>query len=244
MTSTEAMIYQLKNLKGKPLKQKLEHIITYFWLPILVTLAILVAMVSYIVHLATAKDMGLNVICLNARTNAEQTEIFIDEFARYADIDTGEYDLYLSSDLTLSDANPTLSYETYQVIVAQAAAKYLDLMAGDLDTMMSYFYQDFFGDLTQQLTPRQQELYAPYFLYADMAVVRQIADAVDGMPELPDPQKPEAMAEPVPVALLIPEGSRLLEIYYPNTTGPVCAGIPGNTENLEHVLAFIDYIME
>ena len=28
MTSTEAMIYQLKNLKGKPLKQKLEHIIT------------------------------------------------------------------------------------------------------------------------------------------------------------------------------------------------------------------------
>ena len=36
MTSAEAMLYQLKNLKGKPLKQKLEHIFTYYWIPILV----------------------------------------------------------------------------------------------------------------------------------------------------------------------------------------------------------------
>ena len=71
MTSTEAMIYQLKNLKGKPFKQKVEHIVTYFWLPIVITLVILISLGSYIVHVVTMKDMALSVNCLNAFSDAE-----------------------------------------------------------------------------------------------------------------------------------------------------------------------------
>jgi len=38
MTPTEATIYHLKKLKGKPLKQKIEHIATFFWLPIVIAI--------------------------------------------------------------------------------------------------------------------------------------------------------------------------------------------------------------
>jgi hypothetical protein len=74
MTSTGAMLYQLKQLKGKPLKQQLEHIVTYFWLPILLTAAILIATVSYVVHLVTLKEEALNVMCVNAVSNIEADE--------------------------------------------------------------------------------------------------------------------------------------------------------------------------
>lgn len=74
MTSTEAAIFQLKNLKGKPLKQKLEHIFTYYWIPILVTTAFLIFAISYIVYIATMKDSALSVICINAFAEQENID--------------------------------------------------------------------------------------------------------------------------------------------------------------------------
>ena len=66
MTAWEATIYQLKKLKGKPLKQKVAHILTYFWLQILIVAVVVLCAVSYIVHVATVKDTALHVTCVNA----------------------------------------------------------------------------------------------------------------------------------------------------------------------------------
>ena len=244
MTSKEAMLYQLKRLKGKPLKQKLEHIITYFWRPILVVLALLIGMTSYIVHLVNMKDMGLAVICLNARPNSEATEQFLEDFAHYASIDTDTYRLTLEDKLMLSDDGSTGAYEANQVIMTRGSAKDLDVITGDVPSMKNYLYWDIFGDLREQLTPQQQEKYAEYFLYMDMAVLREMESSIDASPALPDPTKPELMAEPIPVALLIPQESHLLKLYYSGANAPICLGILGNTENMERVLSFLDYIME
>ena len=244
MTPKEAMIHQLKSLKGQPLKRKLEHIITYFWRPILITLVALVALGSYIVHLVNTKDIGLSVICLNAFPSSETTDHFLDDFAQHASVDTDKYQLLLNDSLVISDEGLTSAYETNQIIMARGTAKELDVIAGDLDTLKSYFYWEIFGDLREQLIPAQQEKYASYFLYIDMAVLREMEAAVDEGPLLPDPTKPELMEEPVPVALMLPEGNLLQEVYYRGRTVPICLGILGNTENLERALAFLDYITE
>ena len=90
MTSTEAMIYQLKNLKGKPFKQKVEHIVTYFWLPILLTVAILYGLGAYIVHVVTMKDTALSVICLNTYADNALANEYVTNFALDAGIDLEE----------------------------------------------------------------------------------------------------------------------------------------------------------
>ena len=244
MTPTEARMNQLKSLKGQPLKQKLEHIITYFWRPILITLVVLVAVGSYIVHLVNMKDIGLSVVCLNASPSSEAAEQFLDDFAQHASVDTDKYQLLLNDSLVVSDEGLTGAYEANQVIMARGTAKELDVIAGDLDALKSYFYWEIFGDLREQLTPAQQEKYASCFLYMDMAVLREMESSVDTDPPLPDPTKPELMEEPVPVALMLPEGNLLQEVYYRGRTAPICLGILGNTENLERVLAFLDYITE
>lgn len=245
MTSTEAMIYQLKNLKGKPLKQKVEHIVTYFWLPIVVTLAILIGLGSYIVHIVTMKDTALNVICLNAYSDLEVAKSYVTDFAENAGIDLEEYEVYISTDLTLNDADLNSSYNTVQVLVAQVAAHSVDILAGDQKNTIRYFYQEMYHDLTQVLTPAQQEAYGEYFLYADMAVVRRLEDQLlEEAPEYPDPTKPEEMEEPVPVALLVPEGSGFMESCYPYHKNNVVVGIVATTDNMENALAFLDHIMQ
>lgn len=244
MTIKESIFYQLQQLKGKPLKEKIEHIITYFWMPILLTLGLIIATTSYIVHLSTMKDVGLSVICLNAFPDRVRTEQFLEDFAKYASIDTDTYKLQLDDAMVISSEDASASYETSQLIFIRASTQSLDILIGDISVMTSYLYNDFFADLHEQLTPQQQEKYASCFLYADMAIIRKIQDSPESKPVLIDPTKPELMEEPIPVALQIPQESKLAEQYYPGRTAPLCIGIIGNTENLTRALAFLDYIME
>lgn len=244
MTSTEAMIYQLKNLKGKPFKQKVEHIATYFWLPIVVTLAILIGLGSYIVHLVTMKDMALNVICINSFSDNAQANAYLTGFAQQAGIDLEEYEVHISTDLTLDDQDLNTAYNTSQVIVAQVAAHSVDLMAADLETLTRYFYQEMFWELDTVLTPQQQEKYGEYFLYADMAVLRRIQDEFEEAPVFPDPTKPEEMAEPVAIALRLPADSGFKETCYTHWKSEIALGIVATSDHMENTLAFLDYIME
>lgn len=244
MTSTEAMIYQLKNLKGKPLKQKLEHIFTYFWIPIVVVLAVLVFGISYIVHIVTMKDPALTVTCINAYSDTAKTDAYAEEFAGAAGIDLEEYEVRISGDVVISEMDLMTSYESAQVLVAQVAAQSIDVIAGDLEALTRYLYQDFFADLTQVLTPEQQAEYGDYFLYMDLAVLKQLEELVDTVPEYPDPTKPEEMEQPVPVALLLPEDGTFTELCYPHRKGQAAVGIVINSSNLPNALAFVDYIME
>lgn len=244
MTSTEAMIYQLKNLKGKPFKQKVAHIVTYYWCPILVTLAIIIGLGSYVVHLVTVRDTALNVICLNAHADDILANEYVTGFAEKAGIDLDEYELYISTNLTLNDQDLSNAYDTAQVIWAQTAAHSVDMIAGDLETAIQYFYQEMFWELDQILSAGQKEKYSEYFLYADMAVVRNIQEELFEAPVYPDPTKPEEMAEPVAVALLVPADSGFIENCYTYGKSDIAVGIVVTSENMTNVLAFLDYIME
>ncbi len=242
MTSAEAMLYQLKNLKGKPLKQKLEHIFTYYWIPILVVAVTLCFIVAYTVHLATVKEPGLTVTCINAYAQRDQAEAYMTAFAQRADIDLEQYEVRLSADLRISDDNLLEAYDTFQVLGAHMAAQAIDMLVSDPQTLCPFIYQDAFADLTQVLSPEQQAQYGAYFLYMDLAVLE--GQEAETVAEYPDPSKPELMAEPVPVALLLPENSSFWQLCYSQTQGPVAICILGNTQNTDNALAFLDFITE
>lgn len=242
MTSTEAMIYQLKNLKGKPLKQKLEHIFTYFWMPIVVVVAVLGLTVSYIVHLATVKDPGLTVTCINAHAGSSQVEAYITEFAQQAQIDLEQYEVRLSTDMVITE-DLMDSYETIQALTAQIGAGAIDVIVSDLQTLSWYIYQGAFADLTQALNSEQQAEYAQYYLYMDMAVLEKLETLTEETVEYPDPTKPEPMEEPVPVALLLPENAQFQQLCYPYNPGEVAVSILRNSRNHDNAISFLDYIM-
>lgn len=244
MTSKEAKIYQLKNLKGKPLKQKIEYILTYFGISILVTLAVLGFAISYIVHIVTVKDYALTVTCVNTFASQEEADEYAREFAAAAGIDTDEYEVYISGEMLISNSQDLASYEAAQALAAKIATRSIDVMAADLETMTAYLYQNFLADLTQVLTPQQQEEYAPYFLYMDMAFINALEEASGTVAGYPDPTKPEEMEAPVPVALLLPENGTFTGLFYPYWKNQSAVGIVVNSLNTPNALAFVNYIME
>lgn len=244
MTSTEAMIYQLKRLKGKPLKVKVVHIATYYWLPIVIVLTIAIAAGSYIVHLVTMKDMALGVICLNAYSDSDTTNKFIVDFAEKKEIDLKEYDVVFSTKLTLNEDDLSIAYNTSQVIAARVADHSVDLLTGDLETITRYFYQDIFLDLNQVMTEEQKTRYAAHFLYVDMSVMRRFQDGFVSSIQFPNPMKPEEMEEPVPVALWLSSGNNFSSTFYPHSKDCVVVGVIATSENLVNALAFLDYVMQ
>lgn len=244
MTSTEAMFYQLKKLKGKPLKYKLEYICTYFWIPLLVTLAVLIFSVSYIVHIATMKDPALSVACINAITDHEKTDAYAQKFAESVGIDTQEYEVRISPDIVVSQGDLTTSYESSMILMAQIAAQSIDVMAGTQETMTQYFYQDFMADLTEIMSAEQQDRYREYFLYMDLAVMDKLEESLDSDFQYPDPAKPEEMEHPVPVALMLPPDGSFTELCYPHVTDRAVVSVVVNSLNIPYALAFLDHIMK
>lgn len=243
MTSTEAMIYQLKKLKGKPLKQKVQHILTYFWIPILAIVVILGSAVSYIVHLATVKEQVLSVVCINAVAEQQKKDTFAREFLENEGIDTKENEVWLSTDIMISANDPMSSYDAAQYLVTWIATQSVDVMAGDIETMTQYFYQGFMADLTEILTPEQQEAYGEYFLYMDMAVFEQKENDPEAALVYPDPANPETMERPVPVALWLPEDGAFTELCYARAADRAAISVVVNSPNIANALAFVDYIM-
>lgn len=243
MTSEEAIRYHLKKLKGKPLKQNLEYVITYFWVPILTIVLLLLFISSYIINLVTTKDSALNIICMNSYAEDGNAESFITEYAQRAGIDLAEYTVNITAGMSVPDDTLIGSFETSQILFAQIAAQDIDLIVSSQD-LSNYIYQEAFAELPQVLSAEQQTRYEQYYLYMDKAFLKSLDGSYTGTLEYPDPTKPELMEEPVPVALRLPDNSEFQQLYYPYKPGEVVVGILSNSLNTNNALLFLDFIMQ
>ena len=132
-----------------------------------------------------------------------------------------------------------------QVIVAQVSSQSVDMLVANQDAMLKYCYQGLFCDLTQILTEAQQQIWKHYYIYIDKAVIDGVPDVDElyqGIPEYPDPTKPEDMQQPIPVAILLPKNSQIPNQFYSYTSEPIAVGIIFNSKNVPNALTFLDYL--
>ena len=246
MTSKEAARKHWLELKDKPFKDKVEHIVTYYGIVILIILSVLIFAVSYTVHLLTLKDSALNITCIGATVTQKRVDAFVEDFASTAGIDTQEYEVDLSTNLSsYQQGNYGNAYDTAEIMMAMVASKKVDAILSDTTTFIPYMYQGLFADVSKTLTAEQVERYKDLFLYADQAIADELRDmtVVEELPEFPDPTKPENMKQPVPIAIRIPENTDFYKAFFPNLEGYAACGIAVNAVNVENTLAFLDYIM-
>lgn len=247
MTASEAARKHWLELKDKPLKQKVEHIITYYGVMLTILAAVLIFAVSYSIHLITMKDSALNITCLGATVTQKNIDAFASSFAEHAGIDQEQYEVDISANLSSYDQGGSEgAYDVAEIMIAMAASQEVDAIVSDTTTLIPYMYQRLFADLTQVLSPEQQARYKDHFLYTDRTIVEQLKDMsnVVELPKFPDPTKPEEMDDPVPIAIRIPENTQFHELCFSRLDGYAAYGILVNSVNLENALAFLDYIME
>ena len=243
MTTREATREAWRNLKGKPLKDKLVHIGTYYWPYILVVGFLLTLSVSIIYTAVTAKDTALQGYFISTMQQEEDPGNFRQDFAAFAGIDTEKYEITLTASSYAVSGSTDMSIADSQIIASWSASEALDILGADTETLLNYAYNDYFCDLREVLTPEQLQKWETHLIYMDWAVYQQISSSDELSCELPDPAAPESMEDPIPVAIAVPESSVLWDSYTFLGESPA-VGIIVNSPRREAAVRFLEYILK
>lgn len=243
MTQREAAIHHLKELIGKPLAEKVKHILTYYWLSLVIIITTVAVIVSFACYWTTAKNTALHVTCLNATVSSADKSGFVQGFAQAAGIDTEKYTVEIVADQADVDSN--MGGYDGEVLAAQIIAGMIDVLATDEETATRWLYQDVFADLSNLLSAEQLAQHAESILYMDAAVMQRIEERDDSLGEItyPDPTKPEEMEDPIPVLIRLSGDSDFLSLYFVGK-GNVVLGILGNAPNAEYAVAFLRHLTD
>ena len=238
MSTFKDSLTEFQKLKNESWRVKLEHIMTYYRLPILVILTVFAILISQIIHVTTMKETVLSGRCINAVFDSSASRQFLDKLSDELNIDESKSKLTLSHSL-LSSEDIQNSIVTHQLITAEIAANSLDFLISETQTLLQYAYDETFADLRTILSPKQTEALSPYFLYIDMALVNSFDYTSDQAPQFPDPTAPEAMEMPIPFAVQIPENSTFDQVYFSHTSKAMAIAIVCNAPNPANAAQFI-----
>ena len=248
MNPHDASRKYLKELKGQPLKKKLEHIFTYYWIPIVIVLSLVFFLSWYITEQVTRKDSALFGYCINGAHVGElddpTVEKFADKYIEFAGIDTEESEVtFIDNFFILYDQYDESTYNNIQSLFAHIAAEQVDFTVSGRDVFMGFSYSDTYMDLRTVLTPEQYQKIEPILLYVDRAILEsEDESAIDNLITNMDPADPSTMSDPIPVGIMIPEDSIFRE-YYSFTTTDLVFGIIKNTQQLDNALKLLEMIL-
>ena len=110
-----------------------------------------------------------------------------------------------------------------------------------------YAYMEYAVDLRTVLTDQELAQLSPYLYYIDGTRIQQQEESNEGYANAyvnhPDPQKPELMDNPIPVAIsLTAAGDAFHESYHMDETAVI--GICASSSYPENALAFLRYCLD
>lgn len=249
-----AVMDEFKNerdeMKSAPLKKKLSYFWYYHKWYVIGGFVAFIIIAVFIHDMVTKKDIVLEAALLNSSVHLENTEEYNDKLLKDMGIDTNKYALSMDTSLKISfGVMDETAINSSEKLSAYVASSMLDtIIAGD-DIFSNYANAGIFADLREVLNDDDIEKYSPYLYYVDTEVVNQVQLAETEMdsslrPEIPDPTRPELMADPVPVGIYIDDCSEFLDIYTFPDSEHVVLGVLANAPNEDMTISFINYIFE
>lgn len=243
MTMFEVHKAQWQALKDKPLKDKLQHIVTYYGVTIVICLCVLGVAVGWIVSAVNQKEPALMGYLLNGSVKSESGSTLEQEILQRLELDEKEYTARLVSDVYFYAAqeDPEAFY-VLESMAAQIGANMLDFVATDKETfpVLSAYY----ADLRTVFTAEQLETYADLLVYVEETELQALTEGTSEVVVFPKYHRdPGELKEPVPVGLALPADCRLLEDYK-YLGDEVYFGFIVNSERWEQTIAFLELILE
>lgn len=230
-------------MKDKPPRERWEYLWEYYKWYAITVLLVIAAIVYTVVTFANRKDDVLFGTLMNSPNKEIEAVTYLDDFYTIAGINPEEEQISLSTDVVFSDGVQT-GLDPTQLLVAYVAAEQMDFVVGpdNVFQMCSYNTSNMLADLRDIVDEETLKQWENCLYYIDREVFEEVRKATTTMPELPDPRNPEAMAEPVPVAIDISDCTEFAESYY--TEGQTLyLGIAINAPHLDTTLQFIDYVL-
>lgn len=237
-------------IKNADFKTKWDYFWEYYKWYVIGGAAIIILLVVFIRDMVNKKDWIFYGAMINAVAIEEQADIFLNDFAEQAQLDTENYSVMFDTGYSIIKGSyDEISGAAAQRLLVNLTAADLDFIISDETTFGQYATIDTFMDVRTLFTAEELEKYEPYFYYVDMAEVDRINegnlsadyDSYKGVEY--DHTSPEDMERPVPVAIYINSSEKLNNAYLFREDA-VVLGIPLNTQHLNTSLMFIDYLFE
>jgi len=235
-------------LKNGTFKEKVAYFVEYYKWHTLAVVAAIAFVVSLGYHYLTQKDTAFYAAMVNGMELPDAQEYLL-SFAEYVGIDLDSCEVLLDASMQIDlEALDQTTYASSQKLLAYITGKEVDVLVTDEQVMDNYAYGDTFHDLRAFLTAEQYEKYEPWFYYIDQAVMDEEKASHSALestasPEHPDPRKPEAMRDPVPVGIYLDKATALREAFYYEEE-EIIAAVVGNTQRGETASQFLDFILQ
>ena len=230
-------------IKNRSFKERMKYFWDYYkWHVIGGAVAVFVV-VSLIHSYVTRKDTAYYVVMANMVENLTSEE-YLQEFTELSGIDQKKEAICFDSDFMMDlKAMDQSTFTSTQKIMVYLSGGNLDTMLSDLSVTNQYAYNESLADLRTFLTAEEMEKYEPYFYYVDYALIRENGDSINDTIDYPeDPSNPTAMAEPIPVAIRLPECQKLRQAYTFSEEQYFSVFINSKRTELNHL--FLSYVME
>lgn len=236
MKSINSFSREMEKLKDMPFQKKAEFIWDYYKWPILITVFLIISVIGTAISLSNEKEIVLSGFLVDSYYSTDQDEPFV-QFPSYAQLNTDEVAVDFLTNITLYG----IYTETAQQLFSTIAAGQTDFVASAPETFLRLSYDSFkyFYDLREILTAQQLEQLSDRLFYVDASMLEQL-NLQEGTIQLPDPDKPETMKDPVPIGINIRGGRGVDSLYLGEA--PVYLAIVNNAPHLDMTRSFLDYL--
>ena len=261
---------QMKKMKDMSLKGKISHLWTYYKLHAAIIIIAIAIVSSLIYNYATHKDTALYAIFVNASMPHMDGSELSSEFEQYAGIDTNKYKAFFDFSFRISDTTfMTETASTNEKLAAMMYARTVDVFIADSAVFEYYAQREYFADLENMLSEEVLEKYKDYLYYTDVSTIITSADEItledieisglennnminEDDTSVINHRDPSTMKKPVPVGIVIPEGSRILEagcydylseneITYQGYQSDAIIGIFAYSQNIDMILKLLEF---
>lgn len=246
MTIFEHIKKQHENIKSKPKEERWSYFWDYYkWHTLAVILAIAI-LIQGVVSIVNKKEIVFSGILLNCMLNIDD-DAFLEGFYDHAGIDSKKQEAAFYTDILLTDKNTKTDVTSFQRIMAGIATKETDFIVGQMENfqLCAYNTSRMLKDLRTFLDADTLTQFADRLYYIDGVVLEKLSAPVgeqqDPNIKIPDPTKPEAMEDPIPVGIDVSDRKDFQSAYYfPDTT--LYLGVITNTTRSELTKDFISYL--
>lgn len=255
-TVLEETLDQHAKMKGKPFKEQFAYYFGYYKFHALGIIAAIGLLISLIVTIVNHKDYGFFAMIVNS-SNIDNT-LLAEGFAAYANIDTDEYDCYISaneSELPTGYSNSDVN--TSSRFVAYLSSQDLDVAIYDSDMFYRKAINLSFMDLREILSAEDLAKYEDRFFYIDMEEYNRIqnSDSLESFPDfvvgehseqearLAPYLDPSTMKDPIPVGIVIEDANGIKGMNCYSEMIPVF-GITGNTTRPDKAVDFLHFLYD
>ena len=252
----DQMKYQAEKMKDKPFKEKLSYFWEYYKMPVIGVIVGLIIVISIVKTLVSAKDYCFVAMLVNS-SNID-TDVMESDFGKYAGLDLNKYECYINANESENIMSSNASdYGAATRFAALLSANDLDCVIYDSTVFNNKAVNDVFVDLTTVLGSEDIKRYEQDFYYVDREILKKVAEDLsfedaylsergsleDQKKDLEYHTNPEAMADPVPVGIVLTDTPmvKVTDSYY--EMFPVFA-ITQNTQRLDTSIAFLHYITD